>query len=170
MKIVSLAPHDIAVCASSGAVPAGGWDFVPARRSAEPVYRFPSRGCAKATAGETPCRDVMGIPVLSTACRAPEGLSPYREGVMRIVSSLTAPACRNAAAGATICSSRPARSAARATASAASSAAPLRHEAAGRGFCPDAGGGGSSGPRQASAGKLRRIFAFNPFARRKQTC
>lgn len=44
MKIVSLAPHDIAVCASSGAVPAGGRDFVLACRSAEPVCRFPSRG------------------------------------------------------------------------------------------------------------------------------
>ena len=70
MKIVSLAPHDIAVCAASGVVPAGGRDFVLACRSAEPVCRFPSRGWAKATASERPCRNVMGIPVLSTACRA----------------------------------------------------------------------------------------------------
>ncbi len=121
MKIVSLAPHDIAVCAVSGAVPAGGRDFVLARRSAEPVYRFPSRGCAKGTGGETPCRDVMGIPVRSTACRAPQGVPPHREGVMRIVRASPRRPAGMPGAGPGICSSRPARPAARA---AASSAAP----------------------------------------------
>ncbi len=43
MKIVSLAPHDIAVFVASGVVPAGARGFVPARRSAEPVCRFTSR-------------------------------------------------------------------------------------------------------------------------------
>lgn len=38
----------------------------------------------------------MGIPVLSTVYRDPEGVPPYREGVMLIVSSITAQACRNA--------------------------------------------------------------------------
>ena len=96
MKIVNLTPHDITVYASSDVVPAGGKDFVLARRNAEPVYRFPSSGCTKGTAREVAYQNVMGIPVLSTVYRDPEGVPPYKEGVMLIVSSITAQACRNA--------------------------------------------------------------------------
>ena len=96
MKIINLTPHEITVFAASDVKPSGQKGYVLARRDAEPIYRFPSRGVSRASACETPLKDVMGIPVFSMTYGDPEGVPEWQEGVMLIVSALTAQACKHA--------------------------------------------------------------------------
>jgi hypothetical protein len=96
MKIINLTPHEITVFASSDVKPAGQKGYALARANAEPIYRFPSRGMSRASACETPLKDCMGIPVFSMTYGDPEGVPEWQEGVMLIVSALTAQACKHA--------------------------------------------------------------------------
>ena len=97
MTIINLTPHEITVYAASDVKPAAGQKgYVLAREGVEPIYRFPSRGCSRASACETPLRDIAGIPVFSLTYGDPEGVPEWREGVYLIVSGLTAQACKHA--------------------------------------------------------------------------
>ncbi len=93
MKIVNLMPHSLVLYDPSDTRPAGPKGYVLSDKAAKPVCIIPSSGISRAACTETPVGNVTGIPVFRMTFGDPEGVPEPQQGVMYVVSSITARAC-----------------------------------------------------------------------------
>ena len=95
MRVVNLMPHAITIFAAADTRPAGPKGYVLAHE-AKPLMVVPSSGVSRAACVETPVGQIDGVPVFRMAFGEPENVPDPEEGVMYVVSSITAQACREA--------------------------------------------------------------------------
>ena len=89
-------PHAITIFAAADTRPTGPKGYVLARGGVKPLMVVPSSGISRAACVETPVGQIDGVPVFKMAFGEPENVPDPEDGVMYIVSSITAQACREA--------------------------------------------------------------------------
>lgn len=90
--IINLTPHSVTVYSTDDVteVTKGSYTSLILKEGAQPMVTYPSQGVARASASKEQVDVVNGIPVYSTSYGEPEGLPEEKEGVLYIVSALTA--------------------------------------------------------------------------------
>ncbi len=95
MRVVNLMPHPLTIFAAIDTRPAGPKGYVLVRE-AKPIMVVPSSGISRAACVETPVGQIDGVPVFRNSYGEPENVPDPEDGVMYVVSSITAQACREA--------------------------------------------------------------------------
>jgi len=96
VRVVNLMPHPITIFNATDVRPAGAKGYVLARGGVKPLMIVPSSGVSRAACVETPVGQIDGIPVFKPTYGEPENVPDPEDGVMYVVSSITAQACREA--------------------------------------------------------------------------